>query len=224
MNAAEGGAATRIALLTAGLLIHEGRGVEAIAILEGTGKLAPAVESTRLRYLALAHTQQRRPAAAIELLDDAQTIAAQHGTADDHVWITSARAGAHLQAGAPAEAARLLEEAVTLCEQGAVVDTVLHFRLLADLGEARAQAGETAAALEALDRSITMSQPYADAVSRATQYAALAEAQLAAGRTESADYYSRKSVYLREDLRMEEGMTRARTAAAELRSQAGAER
>lgn len=204
-------------MLTAGRLIHEGRSKEAIAILERTGVLPPAPEVTRLRYMAIAQTQRDRPEFALELLDQAEAIAAEVGDAVDHAWIAFARAGAHRKAGSPAEAVRVLEAAVATFEQGSVVDAVLHFRLVADLGQALAEAGRSGEALVALDRSLERSEPYVESSSRASGYWALAEAQQANGNDVGAEYYRRKSVYLREDIRMLDGIAIARATAAELR-------
>lgn len=208
----------RTALLTAGRRIHEGRFADAIATLEGIDPLPSAVEPTRLRYLAIAHTHMGDPERALELLDRAADLAAGDGTADDRAWIASARANAHMAAGAPERAVGVLRDAVADLDQRAVADTVLRFRLLSALGHAQATQGDGAAALATLERSLELSDAFVDAGSRASRYAELADAEYRSGNAESADYYSRKSVYVREDMRMLEEIRTARAAAARLRA------
>lgn len=200
---ADAGGSPRYTLPEAARCIWQGRGDEAVPLLEALAeRVPPGVESVRLRYLATAHNLAGRTTQASGLAREALRAAQADGDAEEQARAKAllGRIAAHATADEDLdEAITLLEQCVQACDDGTVVDDLFHFGCLVDLAHALGSKSRAEPALAALERAIALSARFSDPLALATLYNEMAEAHLDRGDAQTATMYKQKCVQVHEE-------------------------
>src|SRR2546422_1048988 len=194
-------ATPQYSLLEAKRLIEQGRGADAIPILEKLEEgLTAGDQLVRLRYLAVAYNAIAQPKQAFPLIERAQRMAELLGDAEEQTRLKAVLAAAYMRTYAYEDAARLFRECVQACDDGVVIDPAFLFRRLVDLAIAQGNLRQSKQALAMYERAIELSQQFDDRPSLANLYAGMAKAYHDSGDLEAAIIYSQRSLQVYEDL------------------------
>src|SRR5919201_940726 len=187
--------------LEARRLMEEGRGAEALPILESLEDgLTAADQLVRLRYLAIAYNNTGKPKQAFPVIERAERMAALLDSAEEKIRIKSVLASTHHKTYAFDESIRLLKECVTACENGVVKDLGFHFRRLVELAMALTNSRDSRQALAMYEKAIELADQFSDRPSLAALYAGMAKNFQNDGDLEAAIRYNSKSLQLYEEL------------------------
>ncbi len=221
----DAGGSPRYTLLEAARCIWQGRGDEAVPLLEALAeRVPPGVESVRLRYLATAHNLAGRTTQASGLAREALRAAQAGGDAEEQARAKALLGRIYAHAATDDdldEAITLLEACVQMCDDGIVVDDLFQFGCLVDLAHALDRCCRPDPALAALRRAIGLSAGFSDPPALATLYDEMAKAHLACDDEPTAIIYKQKSVQVHEEQVLRGRVAAAVEAAARLSAAGG---
>jgi transcriptional regulator with XRE-family HTH domain len=188
-------------LLEARRLVEQGRGAEAIPMLEALeeGLTAPD-QLVRLRYLAISYNAAGQPKQAFPLIERAQRMAELLDDTEEQIRVKAVLASAYARTYAYEESARILRECIEACETGVLNDPAFHFRRLVDLAIMQGNQRQAKQALATYERALELSDHFQDRPSVALLYAGMAKTYHDAGDVEAAIVYNQKSLQVFEEL------------------------
>jgi transcriptional regulator with XRE-family HTH domain len=193
--------APQFEFLEARRLMEEGRGGEALPILESLEDgLTAADQLVRLRYLAIAYNATGKPKQAFPVIERAERMATLLDNSEEKIRIKAVLANAHHRTYAYDESIRLLKECITACDNGVVKDSGFHFRRLVELAMALTNSRDSRQALTMYEKAIELAEQFSDRPSLAALYAGMAKNFQNEGDLEAAIKYNTKSLQLYEEL------------------------
>ena len=188
-------------LLEARRLVEQGKGADAIPMLEALEEgLTPADQLIRLRYLAAAYNLTGASKQAFPLLERAQRMADVLNDAPETIRIKAVLAATYAKTYAYEDAARLLREIVQACDEGVITDPTFHFRRLSDLAVILTNQRQPKQAMPIYERAIALAEQFSDRRSLGIMYAGLAKAHHLQGDVELAIRYNQRSLQVYEEL------------------------
>ena len=188
-------------LLEARRLVEQGKGADAIPMLEALEEgLTPADQLIRLRYLAAAYNLTGASKQAFPLLERAQRMADVLNDAPETIRIKAVLAATYAKIYAYEDAARLLREIVQACDEGVITDPTFHFRRLSDLAVILTNQRQPKQAMPIYERAIALAEQFSDRRSLGIMYAGLAKAHHLQGDVELAIRYNQRSLQVYEEL------------------------
>ncbi len=213
----------RLELLAAGRLLNAGRGVDAIAGLEGLAArgLVGIGEITRLRYLAIAQRQAGRPKAARSTAEVAVMRATEAGAVDERIRAQALVANIAAEMGDAPAAIGMLETCVMACDDDSVIDPDFLLGALLSLGAASHAVGDRARAAAAYRRALAVAADLVTPEGRSAAYAAASDRHAERGEHAAADHFAQKSVFVHEQQRLRSRLTDGLAAASDFFSGEG---
>ena len=188
-------------LVEARRLLEEGRGAEAIPLLEQLEEgLTPQDQLVRLRYLGSAYNVAGQPKQAFPVVERAQRMAELLANREEEVRVKAVLAACYARTYAFEDAVRLYREVVQACDEGIVRDAAFHFRRLVDLAVALGNLRQSKQALTVYERALELAPQFEDLPSLAIMYAGMAKTYHESGDVEAAIVYNQKSLQLYEEL------------------------
>jgi len=194
-------AAPQYALVEARRLMEQGRGPDAIVVLEQLEDgLTPRDQLVRLRYLGGAYNMAGQPKQAFPVVERAQRMADLLGDDEEKVRVKSVLAACYMRTYAYEDSVRLNREVVQACDEGVVNDPGFHFRRLVDLALGLSNLRQPKQALAVYERAMEISAQFEDRAYLASMYQGIAKTYHDTGDVEAAINYNQKSLQLFEEL------------------------
>ena len=194
-------AAPQYDLIEARRLVEQGKGRDAIPILEALEEgLTPADQLIRLRYLAAAYNLTGAAKDAFPLLERAQRMAHVLNDASETIRIKAVLAATYAKTYAYEDAVRLLREIVQACDEGVITDPTFQFRRLSDLAVILTNLRQPKEAMPVYERAIALAEQFSDRRSLGIMYSGLAKAHHLQGDVELAIRYNQRSLQVYEEL------------------------